>query len=174
MLFVIKSSFLILSPFFFSLFFLRDCQSFQMRDANFLSRVILVVVSSFEAFWNSSWSTFTHSKLPKNITTCHLQRVLEYGLPYKGLFTFCRWMITNLLHNSRCHSTVAKQDLHLPTSSLLIQPFILCNYRTTLFVQKINTFLSNTKSYFLFHELCLKYTEVNYISASFTAQSKAV
>ena len=122
MLFVIKSSFLILSPVFFSLFFLRDCQSFQMRDANFLSRVILVVVSSFEAFWNSSWSTFTHSKLPKNITTCHLQRVLEYGLPYKGLFTFCRWMITNLLHNSRCHSTVAKQDLHLPTSSLLIQP----------------------------------------------------
>ena len=125
MLFVIKSSFLILSPVFFSLFFLRDCQSFQMRDANFLSRVILVVVSSFEAFWNSSWSTFTHSKLPKNITTCHLQRVLEYGLPYKGLFTFCRWMITNLLHNSRCHCTVAKQDLHLPTSSLLIQPSTL-------------------------------------------------
>ena len=95
-----------------------------MRDANFLSRVILVVVSSFEAFWNSS-CTFTHSKLPKNITTCHLQRVLEYGLPYKGLFTFCRWMITNLLHNSRCHCTVAKQDLHLPTSSLLIQPSTL-------------------------------------------------
>ena len=122
--FVIKSSLIILSPFFFSPFFLRHCQSFQMRDANFLSRVILVVVSSFEAFWNSSWSTFTHSKLPKNITTCHLQRVLEYGLPYKGLFTFCRWMITNLLHNSRCHSTVAKQDLHLPTSSLLISSTI--------------------------------------------------
>ena len=50
MLFVIKSSFLILSTVFFSLFFLRDCQSFQMRDANFLSRVIMVVVSSFEAF----------------------------------------------------------------------------------------------------------------------------
>ena len=95
MLFVIKSSFLILSPVFFSLFFLRDCQSFQMRDANFLSRVILVVVSSFEAFWNSSWSTFTHSKLPKNITTCHLQRVLEYGLPCKGLFTFCRCINDN-------------------------------------------------------------------------------
>ena len=111
--------------FLFFSFFLRDCQYFQMRDANFLSRVILVVVSSFEVFWNSSWSTFTHSKLPKNITTCHLQRVLEYGLPYKGLFTFCRWIITNLLQNSRCHSTVAKQDLHLPTSSLLIQPSTL-------------------------------------------------
>ena len=34
-------------------------------------------------------------------------------------------MITNLLQNSRCHSTVAKQDLHLPTSSLLIQPSTL-------------------------------------------------
>ena len=81
--------------FLFFSFFLRDCQYFQMRDANFLSRVILVVVSSFEAFWNSSWSTFTHSKLPKNITTCHLQRVLEYGLPCKGLFTFCRCINDN-------------------------------------------------------------------------------
>ena len=47
-------------------------------------------------------------------------------------------------------------------------------YGTILFVQKINTFLSNTRSYFLFHDFCLKYTEVNYMSASFTARSKAV
>ena len=37
--------------------------------------------------------------------------------------------------------------------------------------KKLILFLSNTRNYFLFHDLCLKYTEVNYTSASFTAQS---
>ena len=43
-------------------------------------------------------------ELFENISARRLQRVLEYGLLYKGLFACCRWMITNLLTISRCHS----------------------------------------------------------------------
>lgn len=61
--------------------------------------------------------------------------------------------------------TIPKQSKQADSISFYVTIELLCLF---------NTFLSNTKSYFLFHELCLKYTEVNYISASFTAQSKAV
>ena len=64
--------------------------------------------------------------------------------------------------------TILKQSKQAHSISFYVTIELLC------LLKKINTFLSNTKSYFLFHELCLKYTEVYYISASFTAQSKAV
>lgn len=33
---------------------------------------------------------------PENMPTPNLQRVLEFGLLYKGPLTCCRWMLTNL------------------------------------------------------------------------------
>ena len=42
-------------------------------------------------------------ELSENVSACRLQRILEYGLPYKGLFACSRWMIANLLRISRCH-----------------------------------------------------------------------
>ena len=65
---------LIFSHFLFSLFFLRDCRPFPMRDGNFLFSFIGAVQLSaylrlFEIFRGAS---LAH----------HLQRVLEYGLLY--------------------------------------------------------------------------------------------
>ena len=30
-------------------------------------------------------------ELSENVSACRLQRILEYGLPYKGLFACCRY-----------------------------------------------------------------------------------
>ena len=77
---VVNASPLIFPPFFCSLFFLRDCRSFPMRDGNFLFGFISVV----EASWRFSWSTFTRSWASwKNLSSSLATRVLEYGLFYK-------------------------------------------------------------------------------------------
>lgn len=80
------------SLFFFS-FLLHDCRSLQMRDGDFLFSCQLIW-GFLKLFVEHLFSIVL--ELPENISPRHFQRVLNYGLFYKGLFTCCWWMITNL------------------------------------------------------------------------------
>ena len=78
---VVNSSPLIFSPLF--LFFSCAIAYLSQCDMQTSFPGLFGLLSTHLRLCNSSWSTFAHFKLSKNIKTCHLQRVLEYGLLYK-------------------------------------------------------------------------------------------
>ena len=100
-------------------FFLPDCRSFPIWDGNFLSGLLGLLLAYLRLL-----EVFRAAPLlvRENIFARCLQRVLEYGLLYKGLFG-CRRRITNLLtEDFKVSFIVVKQDSHLTTSLLLLQP----------------------------------------------------
>ena len=116
---VINASPLIFSPFFCSLFFcpIVDLSQYEMVTSfSGLLGLLLAYLRLLEVFRAAPLL------VRENIFARCLQRVLEYGLLYKGLFG-CRRRITNLLtEDFKVSFIVVKQDSHLTTSLLLLQP----------------------------------------------------
>ena len=106
-------------------------------------------------------------ELPEYISTPHLQRFLEYGLLFKGLFARCLWMITTLCEfQSVIYSGQA--GLTLDNVIALLATIHACNefcavltYSQLLVSQKIFfplnfTFAANSRFIFLLNDIIIK------------------
>ena len=105
-------------------------------------------------------------ELPEYISTPHLQRFLEYGLLFKGLFARCLWMITTLLRISKCYlqwpSRTHTRQCHRFSCNHACNEFCaVLTYSQLLVSQKIFfpqnfTFAANNRFIFLLNDIIIK------------------
>ena len=106
-------------------------------------------------------------ELPEYISTPHLQRFLEYGLLFKGLFARCLWMITTLLRISKCYlqwpSRTHTWQCHRSSCNHPRLQWILCcfdllpasRFSEDFFPQNF-TFAANNRFIFLLNDIIIK------------------